>query len=157
MSPPRKSVTLSPDAQGDFTDIVLYTWQQWGEKQRDRYEANLRRAIADLAKYPEVGVSWPGSFRVAESVLSSITFFTIGSGPTRSKWFVFCMSGPILPAICSLLPERSNTVSPRQRQRGRVGREHVQEPIPWRDAGAGAALGHGQRAHRVGQRGAIAQ
>ncbi len=62
MSSPRRTVILSPDAQADFTDIRLYTLQQWGENQRDRYEAALQRAIAALADFPEVGVRLPRLF-----------------------------------------------------------------------------------------------
>lgn len=65
MSAPRKPVVLSPDARADFTDILLYTWQQWGEGQRDRYEASLKRAITALAEYPDAGVRWPRLFPVA--------------------------------------------------------------------------------------------
>jgi toxin ParE1/3/4 len=59
MSSPSRTVILSPDARADFTDILLYTWQQWGEDQRDRYEAILTQAIAALAEFPEAGALRP--------------------------------------------------------------------------------------------------
>jgi plasmid stabilization system protein ParE len=55
MSARKHTVTFSPAAQVDFTDILLYTRQLWGEEQRDRYEATLTQAIAALADYPESG------------------------------------------------------------------------------------------------------
>jgi toxin ParE1/3/4 len=62
MSSPKRTVILSSEAQDDFTDIRVYTQQQWGETQRDRYEATLLRAIAALADFPEVGVRQPRFF-----------------------------------------------------------------------------------------------
>lgn len=62
MSAPRKAVVLSPRAEADVNNIVLYTWQQWGESQRDRYEASLDRAIASLADFPESGAHCPRFF-----------------------------------------------------------------------------------------------
>jgi toxin ParE1/3/4 len=62
MSSRKRTVILSPDAQIDFTDILLFTWQQGSEEQRDQYEAALLRAIARLADYPEVGERRHGLF-----------------------------------------------------------------------------------------------
>lgn len=62
MSAPKRAVILSPAAQADFTDVLLYSWQQWGEAQRDRYEASLERAIAGLADRPDAGVHRPRLF-----------------------------------------------------------------------------------------------
>lgn len=56
MSVPSWSVDLSPEARVDFTDILLYTQEQWGEEQRDRYQATLQQAIAGLADFPKAGV-----------------------------------------------------------------------------------------------------
>ena len=55
MSPRKRSVTLSPDAQVDYAEILLYTWQEWGEEQRERYADKLDKAIAGLADFPEAG------------------------------------------------------------------------------------------------------
>lgn len=62
MSFRKRTAILSPDAQADFSDILLYTWQQWGEEQRDRYEAILVRSIAALAEVPESGAPRPRLF-----------------------------------------------------------------------------------------------
>lgn len=59
MSSPERTVFLSPNARADFSDILLYTLQQWGEDQRDRYEALLTRAIAGLADFPDTGPRRP--------------------------------------------------------------------------------------------------
>ena len=56
MSSRKHPVIFSPAAKADFTDILLYTLQQWGEDQRDRYETILTQAIAALADYPETGM-----------------------------------------------------------------------------------------------------
>lgn len=63
MSSRKRAVILSPDAQADFTDILLYTWQEWGEEQRDQYEATLTQAITGLAHYSEIGERRPGLFQ----------------------------------------------------------------------------------------------
>ncbi|MCD6030297.1 MAG: parE1 [Thermomicrobiales bacterium] len=57
MSAPKKGVVLSAKAEADVNDILLFTWQRWGEEQRDRYEVALDRAIAALGDFPEVGSS----------------------------------------------------------------------------------------------------
>jgi toxin ParE1/3/4 len=62
MSSRKRTVSLSPDARIDFTDILLYTRQEWGEEQRDRYEAALVHAMANLADYPDLGERRPGLF-----------------------------------------------------------------------------------------------
>jgi toxin ParE1/3/4 len=62
MSDRKHRVIFSPAAQADFTDILLYTRQQRGEDQRDRYEAVLTQAIASIADYPETGTHCPQLF-----------------------------------------------------------------------------------------------
>jgi toxin ParE1/3/4 len=62
MSSRKRPVVLSPAARIDFTEILLYTQEQWGEEQRDRYAAILERAIAGIADYPETGVHAPRLF-----------------------------------------------------------------------------------------------
>jgi toxin ParE1/3/4 len=59
MSVPNKPVILSPAAQVDIGDILLYTQRQWGADQRNRYEEILDRGIAALADYPEASVQLP--------------------------------------------------------------------------------------------------
>jgi toxin ParE1/3/4 len=62
MSSPKRTVIVSPDARADFIDIRAYTLQQWGEDQRDLYEAALLRAVTALADFPEVGTRKPQVF-----------------------------------------------------------------------------------------------
>ena len=62
MSARKKPVVLTPDAEADINDMLLYTWHHWGEEQRNRYDAALERAIAALADFPEAGVRMPRFF-----------------------------------------------------------------------------------------------
>ncbi len=62
MSFPERTVILSPDAQDDFTDILLYTLQEWGEDQSDRYGATLQQAIVALGRFAEIGEPRPHLF-----------------------------------------------------------------------------------------------
>jgi toxin ParE1/3/4 len=58
----KRIVRLTSEAQDDFIEIRFYTQQQWGEIQRDRYEATLLQAIAALADFPEIGRRVPRFF-----------------------------------------------------------------------------------------------
>jgi plasmid stabilization system protein ParE len=51
MSVPERNVALSADAQSDLAVTLYCTWRQWGEEQRDRYEAMLQQAITGLIDY----------------------------------------------------------------------------------------------------------
>ena len=62
MSSRKRTIVLTSEAQDDFIDIRFHTQQQWGETQRDRYEATLLQAIAALADFPEIGRRSPGVF-----------------------------------------------------------------------------------------------
>lgn len=62
MSSHRRTVVLSLLAQDDLADILLYSWQSWGEAQRDQYEAAFARAVDDLSLFPEIGASRPELF-----------------------------------------------------------------------------------------------
>jgi toxin ParE1/3/4 len=100
MSSPKRKRTaiLSPAARADFTDILLYTWQQWGEEQRDRYQATLEQAIAALADFPAAGVRLPrlcagcrarriGShvlyYRIMDDTIEVVRILHERSDPTR--------------------------------------------------------------------------
>ena len=37
MSAPSRSIVFTSDARADFTSIMLYTFETWGENQRDQY------------------------------------------------------------------------------------------------------------------------
>jgi toxin ParE1/3/4 len=62
MSFPKKAAVLSVAARSDLSDILLYTEQQWGAAQRERYALTLQRAITNLVDYPEVGTRWSRLF-----------------------------------------------------------------------------------------------
>lgn len=44
-----------PLADQDLVSIWLYTWQDWGEAQADRYLDALERVMQTLAQYPKMG------------------------------------------------------------------------------------------------------
>lgn len=66
---------LSPEAQGDVADILLYTLQRWGEEQQDRYAAALDKGLLLIQENPEIGRGrpdlFPGcrSYRVREHIV----------------------------------------------------------------------------------------
>ena len=62
MSARRRAVVLTSEAEADINDILLFTWQQWGEDQRDRYDAALDQGITTLADFPEMGARMPWIF-----------------------------------------------------------------------------------------------
>ncbi len=49
-------IVLSPLAEDDFSDILLYTWQRWGERQRDVYAEKLDSALKNLSHFPHLGI-----------------------------------------------------------------------------------------------------
>ena len=55
MSAPKRSVRLSPDAQRDYDNVLLYSFQTWGESQMQRYRAALDRALVQVGDFPEIG------------------------------------------------------------------------------------------------------
>jgi toxin ParE1/3/4 len=98
MSAPKKGVVLSPQAEADVNDILLHTWQQWGDEQRDRYEATLDRAITALGDFPEMGISvgrlFPGCrarhierhilyYRILDDVIEVVRILPERADPTR--------------------------------------------------------------------------
>ena len=66
---------LSPAAQDDITDILLYTLQTWGEEQMDVYAASLDKGLMLLINKPDIGRSRPElysgcrSYRIREHVV----------------------------------------------------------------------------------------
>jgi toxin ParE1/3/4 len=85
MSCPERTVTLSPAAQADFTDIVLYTWQQWGEEQRDRYQAMLEQAMPVSPIFPRQVSGCRASVKGAALAAPGATFSTTESWTIRSR------------------------------------------------------------------------
>ena len=60
----RLPVELSPDAQDDYTGILFYSAEQWGNTQRDTYNAALERALRRIGDHPRIGPARPDSHRV---------------------------------------------------------------------------------------------
>ncbi len=52
-----RSVVLTIEAQEDYADILNYTRREWGDVQRDRYDAMLAGALTTLAGNPQIGRS----------------------------------------------------------------------------------------------------
>ncbi|MGH2534563.1 MAG: type II toxin-antitoxin system RelE/ParE family toxin [Thermomicrobiales bacterium] len=55
MSAPKRAVVLSPEAQVDYDDILLYSLLTWGDDQMRQYQIALDQAIDHLVQYPEFG------------------------------------------------------------------------------------------------------
>ena len=51
----RFSLVFSPIAKQDIKEIQLYTLENWGEKQCDKYEAIINDGLNKLAIFPEAG------------------------------------------------------------------------------------------------------
>jgi plasmid stabilization system protein ParE len=56
-------IVLSALAKEDFSDILWYTWQRWGESQRDRYAEKLDAALKNLSHFPNLGMPRDDLFR----------------------------------------------------------------------------------------------
>jgi toxin ParE1/3/4 len=52
-----RSVRKQARAETDLIEVWLYTYEQWGEAQADRYLAELEAAIHSLRRHPELGRS----------------------------------------------------------------------------------------------------
>ena len=55
MSSPRLPVVLSPLAELDFKEVLVYSILHWGESRADQYEADLLDALDNIALFPEIG------------------------------------------------------------------------------------------------------
>lgn len=55
MSPPDTRLILSPRAETDFTDILQYTLETWGEAQMLAYRAVIHQALLSIRDNPEIG------------------------------------------------------------------------------------------------------
>ena len=55
MSAPSRSIVFTSDARADFTSNMLYTFETWGENQRDQYARRLTTAIRRLILFPNLG------------------------------------------------------------------------------------------------------
>jgi toxin ParE1/3/4 len=52
---PDVALILSPQAEDDFTDILQYTFDNWGETQTYAYRAILDKALLAIQQYPQIG------------------------------------------------------------------------------------------------------
>lgn len=59
MSPHELRLILSPRAEQDFTDILQYTLETWGEDQLFSYRAILDKAFLTLIENPRIGAPRP--------------------------------------------------------------------------------------------------
>jgi toxin ParE1/3/4 len=57
MSAHRRRLSFAPDARADLSDILVYTEQQWGKRQRAAYKALIDDALRKLTPYPGIGRS----------------------------------------------------------------------------------------------------
>ena len=55
MSKIKFSLVLSLQAEQDLADILRYTMDRWGEKQQEKYQESLDRAIRSIEKSPDIG------------------------------------------------------------------------------------------------------
>jgi plasmid stabilization system protein ParE len=55
MSARRYQFILTPTARRDYRSILLYSLQEWGERQQENYEAILNRAFASIEGNPSIG------------------------------------------------------------------------------------------------------
>lgn len=62
------SFKLTEDAERDVIDIYLYTFENFGEAQAEKYSAELFARFAQIANNPTLGKSYgtvhPGAFRI---------------------------------------------------------------------------------------------
>lgn len=55
MSAHRRPVVISPEAQADYDDILLYGATTWGDAQATRYQTTLDLAMEEVGNFPEIG------------------------------------------------------------------------------------------------------
>jgi len=53
-------VILRQEAIDDLNDIWIYTFEQWSEKQADKYYASLEFACLQIGQNPELGKEYEG-------------------------------------------------------------------------------------------------
>lgn len=59
MSAHKPRYSLTPGAQRDLRDILIFTDRQWGTAQRRVYRKQLDAAFVQLARYPDLGILRP--------------------------------------------------------------------------------------------------
>ncbi len=53
-------VILRQEAIDDLNDIWFYTFEEWSEKQADKYYATLKFACTQIGENPELGKEYEG-------------------------------------------------------------------------------------------------
>ncbi|MGH2530689.1 MAG: type II toxin-antitoxin system RelE/ParE family toxin [Thermomicrobiales bacterium] len=53
--PSSRRLRLTQEARDDLRDLLQYTLETWGRKQRDSYRALVLRTLRDLATFPGLG------------------------------------------------------------------------------------------------------
>ena len=53
--PSSRRLRLTPEAADDLRDLLQYSLETWGQRQRDTYRALIHRALRDLARFPDLG------------------------------------------------------------------------------------------------------
>lgn len=56
-------VILRQEAIDDLDDIWAYTFEEWSERQADKYYATLEFACTQIGKNPELGIEYEGMNR----------------------------------------------------------------------------------------------
>ena len=52
-----QTIRLSDPARADLAEIEAYTLEHWGEQQKTRYLAQLRKTMQNLPASPDIGVA----------------------------------------------------------------------------------------------------
>lgn len=50
-----RRLRLTPEAEDDLREILQYTQETWGLRQRDTYRAMVKRTFRHLARFPGLG------------------------------------------------------------------------------------------------------
>jgi toxin ParE1/3/4 len=68
MSARRSAIQLTPQADRDYENILLYTERTWGEEQSATYQAAIAQALSALRDHPRVGRSRDDLFPGCRSI-----------------------------------------------------------------------------------------
>lgn len=53
--PSSRKLRLTSEARDDLRDVLQYTLETWGRKQRATYKARILRTLRELARFPGLG------------------------------------------------------------------------------------------------------
>jgi toxin ParE1/3/4 len=68
MSAPRAAIQLTPQAERDYENILLYTQRTWGDDQSAIYQAAIAQALSALSDHPRIGRSRDDLFPACRSI-----------------------------------------------------------------------------------------